>query len=210
MDARSEQAILERVRDYYEGKLAEHGATHAGVDWNSAASQQLRFQELTQVLAEDPAASVNDYGCGYGALAAYLRSIGHSGRYCGYDLSERMIEAAHHANAGYSGCEFVASRAAMTPADYTIASGIFNVKQGISNDRWRKYLIETIADLAALSTKGFAFNALTSYSDPERRRQDLYYADPCELFDHCQRHISRFVSLRHASPLYEFTMIVKL
>ncbi|TMG79221.1 MAG: hypothetical protein E6H78_20525 [Betaproteobacteria bacterium] len=71
-------------------------------------------------------------------------------------------------------------------------------------------MIDTIEDLAALSTRGFAFNALTSYSDPQRRRPDLYYADPLDLFDHCKRHVSRLVSLLHDTPLYEFTLIVRL
>ncbi|TMG79225.1 MAG: class I SAM-dependent methyltransferase, partial [Betaproteobacteria bacterium] len=48
------QQILGRVRQYYEGKLAEHGATPRGVDWNSGESQQLRFRELARVYADDP------------------------------------------------------------------------------------------------------------------------------------------------------------
>jgi hypothetical protein len=68
---------------------------------------------------------------------------------------------------------------------------------------------ETIADLAALGTRGFAFNALTLYSDVEKRRPDLHYADPLELFDHCKRTYSRFVTLLHDYPLYEFTILVR-
>ena len=92
---------------------------------------------------------------------------------------------------------------------YTVASGIFNVKQDAPDDDWRQYLLETVADLGRLSTRGFAFNALTTYSDPERRRADLYYADPLELFDYCKRHVSKLVSLIHDTPLYEFTLIVR-
>jgi hypothetical protein len=50
---------------------------------------------------------------------------------------------------------------------------------------------------------------LTSYSDPDKRRPDLYYADPLALFDHCKRTYSRFVSLIHDYPLYEFTLLVR-
>ena len=81
------QQILGRVRQYAEGKLAEHGATPRGVDWNSGESQQLRFRELVRVCADDPSAGVNDYGCGYGAFAAYLRASGHTGPYRGFDIS---------------------------------------------------------------------------------------------------------------------------
>ena len=104
---------------------------------------------------------------------------------------------------------FVAVREQLSPADYTLASGIFNVKQHTPSDEWREYVLETMHDLAALSRRGFAFNALTTYSDPARRRDDLYYADPLELFDYCKRRIAPRVSLLHATPLYEFTVLVR-
>jgi SAM-dependent methyltransferase len=204
------QQILGQVRRYYEGRLAEHGATPRGVDWNSAESQRLRFRELARLIDQDLSASVNDYGCGYGALASYLREIGHVGRYSGFDISPAMIEAARREYGGLPHVEFAAERSALGRADYTLASGIFNVRQQTGDEDWRAYVLATIGELAALSRKGFAFNMLSSYSDPGKRRDDLYYADPRELFDHCKRHVSRFVSLLHETPLYEFTMIVRL
>lgn len=200
--------LLQQTRQYYDGRLAEHGATARGVDWNSEESQHLRFRELTRLL-DDADAGVLDYGCGYGALRAYLREHGHRGRYVGFDISERMIESAR-AGAADPAARFESSRDALQPVDYTLASGIFNVKQHASDEDWHRYVIETIGDLAAVSTRGFAFNALSRYSDIERRRPDLYYADPLELFDHCKRHLSRFVSLLHDTPLYEFTILVRL
>lgn len=202
--------IIQQVRQYYEDKLAAHGATPRGVDWSSEASQLLRFHELSRLVHGDPEAAVNDYGCGYGAFAVYLREHGHRGAYCGYDISARMIEEARSLHGDLPDCRFVSDRAAMAPAMYTLASGIFNVKQDVASEQWHAYILETISDLATLSTRGFAFNALTLYSDVERRRPDLYYADPLELFDYCKRHISRFVSLMHDTPLYEFTILVRL
>ena len=35
--------ILSQVSDYYSAKLAEHGNTPAGVDWNGTEGQHLRF-----------------------------------------------------------------------------------------------------------------------------------------------------------------------
>jgi len=201
--------LLLQTRQYYDGKLAEHGPTARGVDWNSEQSQRLRFRELARLVEDEPDASVLDYGCGYGALRSYLRERGHRGPYVGFDISERMIEAARTL-ASDDAARFLATREAIEPVDYTLASGIFNVKQTASDEEWQRYVLETIEDLAAVSTRGFAFNALSRYSDADRRRPDLYYADPLELFDHCKRHISRFVSLLHDTPLYEFTLIVRL
>ncbi len=53
------------------------------------------------------------------------------------------------------------------------------------------------------------FNCLTSYSDPEKKRDELYYADPCALFDMCKRRYSRQVALLHDYGLYEFTILVR-
>jgi hypothetical protein len=61
----------------------------------------------------------------------------------------------------------------------------------------------------ALSRKGFSVNFLTKYSDPERMRPDLYYADPCLIFDYCKTHFSKNVALLHDYNLYDFTVLVR-
>ena len=95
-------------------------------------------------------------------------------------------------------------------ADFTLASGIFNVRLDQPNDSWALYMFETIDKLVQLSRHGIAFNALTSHSDPDRMRLDLYYADPAAIIDRCLRHYSRDVVLLHDYELYEFTVIVRL
>ena len=198
-----------QARDYYDEKLRAHGPTPAGVDWNSLESQELRFALLANLWRDAADASILDYGCGYGALADYLRARGHRGAYVGYDVSEAMAEAAHTRVASLNACRVTAKREDLQPADFAVASGVFNVKQDADEDTWRAYIWETVADLAALGTRGFAFNALTSYSDADKRRPDLYYADPLEAVDRCKRAYSRFVTLVHDYPLYEFTIIVR-
>jgi hypothetical protein len=150
-----------------------------------------------------------DYGCGYAALGTYLRGRGHQGPYVGFDVSAAMIEAAQGHVATLPACRVTARRDDLTPLDYAVASGVLNVKQSAGDADWASYVRDTIADLAALGTRGFGFNALTLYSDVEKRRPDLYYADPLELFDHCKRTYSRFVTLLHDYPLYEFTILVR-
>lgn len=203
-------AIGTRVREYYDGKLSAHGATPAGVDWNSRESQELRFEQLARLWERDPGASVVDYGCGYGAMATWLRARGHRGHYTGFDVSTMMADAARRETAGLDCCRVTTLRAELETADYAIASGIFNVKLDTPHSEWHAYMLETIDDLVSLGRRGCAFNALTLYSDPDRRRADLYYADPLELFEVCRRRYSRFVSLLHDYPLYEFTLIVRI
>jgi len=98
---------------------------------------------------------------------------------------------------------------AIEPASFAVASGIFNVKLQHSVEQWRGYVLATIDSLDGLSTRGFAFNMLSTYSDPEKRRDDLFYADPCEMFDLCKRRFATRVALLHDYPLFEFTVIVR-
>jgi hypothetical protein len=115
-----------------------------------------------------------------------------------------------HARREHEAARFVGSADELTPADYTVASGIFNVKLDVPVDEWREYVLSTLETIARLSSKGFAFNMLTSYSDADKMRDDLYYGDPRFFFDLCKREYSRHVALLHDYGLYEFTMIVRL
>jgi SAM-dependent methyltransferase len=203
-------SLLGRVERYYSGRFADHGPTARGVDWNSPESQELRFAQLLRVCegAEQPF-SLNDYGCGYAALVPYLERHRYDVRYRGFDISEPMLE---HARRNYErppAVTFVSREAELEPADYTLASGIFNVRLDVPEAEWTDYVERTIDTLAALSMRGFAFNMLTSYSDPDRMRPDLYYGDPCALFDRCKRRYSRHVALLHDYGLWEFTIIVR-
>jgi SAM-dependent methyltransferase len=205
------EAYAEQSAAYYAEKLRRHGATFRGVDWNSAESQERRFAELLRIAADAEVVSLNDYGCGYGALVDYLRRVRPDAfDYVGYDASAEMIDAARLRFAGVPRCAFTSARTAVTPRDYTVASGVFNVKLNTPAGQWWDYVVRELASIADMSARGFAFNMLTSYSDPERRRDDLFYADPEMLFGYCMRHFSRSVALLHDYPLYEFTVLVRL
>jgi SAM-dependent methyltransferase len=206
MSAEERQKILSQVSDYYTNKILLHGATHEGVDWNSLESQTLRFGQLLKVTGQDRDCSVLDYGCGYGAMARYMRDSGHSGLYFGYDISDKMLESAREQHAELINCEFSATVSSIE-VDYSIASGIFNVKQQSSDEDWLQYVLDTIDEMASLSRKGFSFNMLTSYSDAHKKRPDLFYGDPAFFIDYCIKNYSRHVAMLHNYGLYEFTII---
>jgi len=202
-------APLTAVERYYSGKLAEHGPTPRGVDWNDEASQTLRFDQLLKVCDLDDEFTINDYGCGYGALARHLEALGCAFHYTGFDISRTMLEEARRLRGDSDCVRFVGRDDELEVADYTVASGIFNVKLEAGNDVWERYVFATIARLNELSEHGFSFNMLTSYSDADRMRLDLHYANPGKIFDHCKRNFSRWVALLHDYGLYEFTILVR-
>jgi SAM-dependent methyltransferase len=206
----SSESLIGRVERYYTGKFDQHGPTARGVDWNSEESQQLRFEQLLRVVDPSAPFSLNDYGCGYGALAAFLKLKGYEFRYVGFDVSAAMRAHAQETHTDDPRVAFVEDESSLQPADYTVASGIFNVKLDVPVRGWAPYVEETIGRIAALSLRGFAFNMLTSYSDPELMRADLFYGDPLHFFDLCERRYSRNVALLHDYGLYEFTVIIRL
>lgn len=207
----SDDDLISAVAEYYTQRVVEHGATPRGVDWNDWTSQRVRFEVLLAVLGTDTHGfSINDYGCGYGALLDVLDARYDDFGYRGFDVSAPMIAEARRRYAGDHRAAFTTDAGAFGSADFTVASGIFNVKLDLQPARWERYVLETIDHLAAISTKGFAFNALSCHADAGHTRGDLHYADPGALLDHCLRTHSRTVTLHHDYRLYEFTVVVRL
>jgi SAM-dependent methyltransferase len=195
---------------YYSDKLLQHGPTPAGVDWNSTESQDLRFEQLMKISSDLRDFSLLDLGCGYGALLTFLQKRAIHPSYWGYDVAKAMVAKARELHQAENRLNFVNQLNEVPQVDYTVASGVFNVKQAASATEWRAYILETLGQIAALSKRGFAFNLLTSYSDADRMREDLYYGDPCFFFDFCKTRISRHVALLHDYGLYEFTILVRM
>jgi SAM-dependent methyltransferase len=206
---RRRHTLENRISKYYSEKLKSHGTTHLGADWNSVESQQLRFDQLLRLCLEGEQFSLNDLGCGYGALFDHMVAKGFQRfEYFGYDISADMIYAAQKLHGEKTNAHFICGGCPET-ADYTVASGIFNVKLDTPDHDWLDYVLETITTMGTSSRTGFAFNCLTKYSDPELRQDRLFYADPCFFFNWCKMNGSGNVALLHDYGLYEFTMIVR-
>lgn len=204
----TEPTNLDQVKSYFDKRIREHGASPRGSDWNSETSQNIRFDQLMKV-ADSSSFSILDYGCGYGALANYLASNQLDADYYGFDILESAIETARAAHAGKPRRTFFSDKLQLPVCDYVIASGIFNFRGEQSFDAWTEYTLGVLNEFNQVSKRGFSSNFLTKYSDADKMRDDLYYADPMFLFDYCKRNFSRNVALLHDYNLYDFTLIVR-
>jgi SAM-dependent methyltransferase len=202
-------AELENIKNYFTEKLAAHGATHKGVDYNSVESQEARFYQLTSVIDASAQYSLLDFGSGYGAMYDYLRRLGHRLHYVGYDIAEPMIVKGRELHPNDPDCRFTRKIDEVSQVDYAVVSGTFNMKLEAGYDSWTQIVIDALQQMNSRATKGIAFNMLTKYSDADRMRPDLYYGDPCFFFDHCKRNFSRNIALLHDYNLYDFTIIVR-
>ncbi len=204
-----ENKILDSINIYYTKKIKEYGLTPKGVDWNSTESQKLRFEQLCKVIEPIEYFSILDFGCGYGALLNYLKENKRNFHYKGFDISDEMISQAIKNKNDFKNAVWETKLSNEEIFDYTIASGIFNVKLENNEPDWMSHVKNTLAEFNKHSRKGFSFNMLTSYSNKELMKDYLFYANPGYFFNYCKKNFSKYVALLHDYPLYEFTIIVK-
>ncbi len=204
---------LDDIRDFFKKCFAEHGETAEGVGWNSSFAQEVRFDQLLKVI---PAAGTPftflEFGCGYGHLVSYMRSKGiHPVHYYGYDIVPESILTAREHFRNDPQVSFHETLEEIPQTDYLCASGVFNIKLDTDYAAWTDHILQSLQRFDRHTTGGFSVNFLTKYSDTDRMaaRPDLYYADPCFLFDYCKTNFSRNVALLHDYEIYDFTLIVR-
>ena len=185
--------------------LRQHGVTARGAGWSSEDSQHLHFAMLVRAagLRGGDAITVNDLGCGYGALYDHLvRSGIEVVAYNGYDISAEMLDAAR-ARLPADRVHLERSARLSRNADFSFLSGSLNHKTS-DDEAWRLYARTIVRDLAAHSRRGLAFNMMST--NVTYRVEQLFYADPAEWLEWCRREIAPNLELVEDYPLWEWTI----
>lgn len=203
--------LPEEIDDFFRGKLRDFGPSAEGMGWRDRQAQWVRFRQLLRIIDPAGSFSINDLGCGSGDLVQLLEAqFPHHFKYTGYDALPEMISEARKQYKMTSVLfRTLTNYEEMETADYCVASGIFNVRNSSSDEAWLSYILTTLHAMNETTTRGFAFNALTTYSDHDRMRSELYYADPLFLFDYCKKNFSRNVALLHDYGIFDFTVLVR-
>lgn len=210
MSNNSHEKLLAAVDKYYSEKIIAQGPVPQGVDWNGAESQTLRYEQLLKIVSTSKSFSINDVGCGYAGLYTYLKQhVTSDFQYVGIDISREMLEHARKFLGGSTNATFFGDLSRAPVSDYSVASGVYNVKLDSDDKPWQEYVLDSLTLLDQKSRRGFSFNILTSYSDLDKRRPHLYYANPSFYFDYCKTRFSKNVALLHDYGLYEFTVLVR-
>ena len=206
------KTIENNLQNYYDLHLDNHGPGAMGVGWKNEAAQQIRFDQLAKIIEPCPGFTINDLGCGVGDCYTYLTATQQMDfQYYGYDMLKSMVDKAITRFQTSENAHWIKidNPHELLPADYSIASGIFNLKYTIEESEWKNYIVETLHQMNEKSKRGFAFNMLTIYSDKEFMKEELFYADPLYFFDLCKKNFSRNIALLHDYNEYDFTILVR-
>ena len=204
--------VLADVEAYYSARVAKHGATPLGVDWSCWASQNLRFVQLLKLCDFSGPFALNDIGCGYGALAAYL-AMRHATTeidYLGVDLSQAMVRRARRRFAG-SARRFVVATSCPRVADYSVASGVMNVTLGHPRKVWEDFVATILRDMRRASRRGFSINFknATAGSDADDLADGLYRTTPQRWIDFCEGELDCSVETVDGYGMREFTLLIR-
>ena len=205
--------IQDEMNRFYKTTIEKEASNAEKVNWKNEYAQRIRFAQLIRLLPDNKtqAFKVADLGCGLGDLSKFISESGYDNfSYIGYDISPEMILSAKNTFETEKISFRLTENSQQTEkSDYYLASGIFNKKLDTKEYEWIAYILETLQNMHEKSEKGFAFNMLTSYSDADKQRADLYYANPAYFFDYCKRNFSRNVALLHDYNEYDFTILVR-
>ncbi|MBM64678.1 MAG: SAM-dependent methyltransferase [Myxococcales bacterium] len=186
------------VKQHYKELFEAHGNSAKAVQWGDQESQYNRFEVLAQVAPK--LGSVVDVGCGLGHLYTYLRAREPDLRYTGLDFVPEFIQSAR-AQFAETPAQFqvfdLFNDTMPTGSDYLLLSGVFN---NLMEDNWG-FMTHALRTMFGAAERGVAFNAMSTYVD--YHDPELYYVDPCAVFDFCKRNLSKKVTLRHDYALRE-------
>lgn len=204
-------ALHGRIARYYTARIERHGPTPAGVDWPEARTQELRFAQLLRVCDPGGRFSLADIGCGYGALVGYLeRTSPHATiDYLGVDVSAAMIVRAKKLWRGNPRAEFEVGSGSPREVDYSLASGIFNVRIDEPMRLWQRFVAETLRAMSASSRRGFAVNFLTPLPRGTDMVPELYRPVPKRWAGFCEAELGCRVELVENYGLREITMLAR-
>lgn len=204
------EPVYARIEAYYEDKVARHGAIPLGVDWTCAPTQELRFVQLLKLCDFSRPVSLNDVGCGYGALTGFIARRYPQAEidYLGVDLSRAMIGRARRRHRGMAGRRFVVGSDIPRIADYGVASGVMNVMLDHPRPLWEEFVADTLRGMHASSRLGFAVN-FKAEKPGGVETAGLYRTAPAPWIAFCRQILGCTADVVDGYGMREFTLLVR-
>lgn len=207
--------IQESQKKLYSQKFFQYQDDPRSLSWNDQASQNLRFKKILSLLKYENLSdefTIHEIGCGLGHFYEYLQKTDYRVTYSGSDIVPSFIEKNQtkfpHIKFYLQdiSTDYDLITTNIKNNDYYCLSGTFHTKEDNKTEEWEAFVFKSIENMFRMAKKGICINFLTSYS--EFFNENLYYADPRKIFDWSFQNLSRFISIEHEIPLYEFTVCI--
>jgi len=187
-----------------------HGPTPRGVDWTCRPTQELRFVQLLRICDLEHPVSLDDFGCGYGALLAYLNRAHPDAvvDYLGIDPSRAMVRAARRVHVIDGRRRFLVGDTSPRVADYAVCSGVMNVRLDHTEQEWEGFVTGILRRMRSSTRFGFAVNFMAkSPTGPDHPQ--LYRTDPAPWISLCSDALGCSVEVLTGYGLREFTLLAR-
>jgi SAM-dependent methyltransferase len=200
-----DRAAVRRYIDRFEGALARHGDSRAGLCDGKGGRQDVRFPVLAAPALADPASSVLDIGCGFADLYAFLRANGWRGRYTGIDIVPGLLKVARERFPEIALHEHDASDSldAFAPHDFVIACGVMNLE--LPNGGNPAHIERFLGTMFACARRAVCIDFMTSNVD--FKHPGAWHTDPAWAWSVANR-LTRRVALRADYMPFEFALFL--
>ena len=197
--------------DHYENLYKKYEDSHLTLQHANLEQQIKRYEIISSKIKPDN--SILDFGCGLADLYKFLvKDKNYNGNYTGLEIVPSFINNNKKVFKDNKKVKFTKNNIYQIKNtdkfDYVLVCGTFN--NYIPDINQYEYLNKTIIELFKHCKIGLSFNLLSTYIDYQDK--NLFYFDPCRVFDFCKLNISKFIELKHDYILnkdgypYEFTM----
>lgn len=201
--------ISKAQENYYNTLLKAHGPSVDAVASGKQIYKELRYEKLCKIFERDTELTLHDVGCGLCHLLEYIKKTypDKSVRYSGSEITSAFVD---YCRKNYPANQFyhrdLAEKAFDDKHDYLVFGGAFYHLIGTTADEFNRYVKGMLENAFTMCNRGMAFNFITDYV--EYRCEGLFYAKVPDIIDFVANRMSRFFSIDHAYPLYEYTVHV--
>ena len=193
----------------YQDMFDKHGPSVNAVASGDQIYKNLRYKKIINLFSDDADFSVHDVGFGLGHFWEYMQRELSGTRilYSGSEVTEQFVS---YCKAHYPEMDFRFRDLADGPFedkyDYLVFGGTFYHLAETPSQDFQKYIFSLIENAFSMSRRGVSFNLITEYVD--YRRNDLFYCSMPKLLEFLNSRLSRFFTIHHNYPLYEYTVCV--
>lgn len=201
--------IIEDQNKIYRDNFLKYKDSPLGTFQNNRETQHLRFEYIVKPFIDilNEKVSFHDFGCGVCDLHAYLNSKGIKHDYSGTEVLDEMIEYAKEKHPKIKIYKRdILKELVSEKYDIVVFSGGLYFPGNIPHDEWKQFVFQIVSKMFEMCKTGISFNLLSTYNTYADK--NLFFLDPKEMFDHCCKNLSRFVSLDQCYPLYEWTISI--